>query len=117
MVKQQIIDLEKQLFKPVIRKDGQALSKLLADDYCEFSITGSIYNKSDVVKRMPLENPPYIKVEQFDCVQLSSDLYQVRYQAKTLQAGQTEFENSLRSSLWRANGDQWQLIFHQGTSA
>jgi hypothetical protein len=29
--------------------------------------------------------------------------------------GQRAPANSLRSSIWRRQGEQWQMVFHQGT--
>jgi hypothetical protein len=32
-----------------------------------------------------------------------------------LAIGQRSPANSLRSSVWRQQGEQWQMVFHQGT--
>jgi hypothetical protein len=47
---------------------------------------------------------------------LAADIILATYRAtKTEVDGQQSY--SLRSSIWRKNGDKWQMFFHQGTAA
>ncbi|MGG4219890.1 DUF4440 domain-containing protein [Paenibacillus jamilae] len=105
-----ILNLEKQLMHG--RKED--FGRLLADDYFEYGSSGKKYEKSMQISfldgKSSLSNIPYM-ITDFNIRLLSSDLVHATYCTKSIDTG----NKSLRSSIWKLNEEQWQMIFHQGT--
>ena len=99
--------LERSLLDFSVRQSTEQLSKLIADDFLEFGSSGKIYNKQDCIK--PDECPRKFVVSDFKINELSKDVTLATY--KTTEDGIA----SLRSSIWQRYGDEWKMIFHQGT--
>ena len=99
--------LERSLLDSSIRQSTEQLGKLIADDFLEFGSSGKIYNKQDCFK--PDEYPRKFVVSDFKIKELSKDVTLATY--KTTEDGIA----SLRSSIWQRYGDEWKMIFHQGT--
>ena len=99
--------LERSLLEPCVRSSTAQLNKLIADDFLEFGKSGKVYNKQDCIK--PDENLRKFAVNDFKIKELSKDVMLATY--KTTEDGIA----SLRSSIWKRYGDEWKMIFHQGT--
>ena len=99
--------LEQSLLSASVRQSTEQLNKLIADDFLEFGSSGKVYNKQDCIK--PDDIPRKFVVSDFKIKELSKDVTLATY--KTTENGVT----SLRSSIWQRYGDEWKLIFHQGT--
>lgn len=108
-------ELETSLLKPEVRSSREELDKLLADDFMEFGSSGNIYRKEDTLKNLPASSD---KVEfsmgDFKVRQLSENLVLATFKTEKTING-VEKITSLRSSIWKKVGDEWQLFFHQGT--
>ena len=102
-----IQELELSLLTPEVRQSPDQLNKLIAHDFIEFGSSGRIYNKQDCLK--PDAKPRKFIVSEFGVKELSKDVMLATY--KTIENG----EVSLRSSIWKRYGNDWQIIFHQGT--
>ncbi len=113
-IHEKIYELESSLLRPEIRESFDSLDKLLADDFIEFGSSGLVYNKSDILKRLPVTTD---KVEfimsDFSIKILAENIVLTTF--KTKRIINREILVSLRSSLWRKQDDSWQLLFHQGT--
>ncbi len=48
-----IYDLETSLLKPEIRSSIKDLDSLLADDFMEFGSSGKVYDKKNILERLP----------------------------------------------------------------
>jgi hypothetical protein len=48
-------ELEESLLKPEMRRDAEALSKLLADDFHELGASGQVYDKAVILAALPDE--------------------------------------------------------------
>ncbi|MGG1942287.1 DUF4440 domain-containing protein [Paenibacillus polymyxa] len=105
-----ILNLEKQLMH-ARREDFE---RLLADDYIEYGSSGRKYDKSMQITflkgKFPLDCIPFV-ITDFNIKVLSSDFVHVTYCTESIDTG----NKSLRSSIWKLNEGQWQMIFHQGT--
>ncbi|NEU28189.1 DUF4440 domain-containing protein [Paenibacillus polymyxa] len=105
-----ILNLEKQLMH-VQREDFE---RLLADDYLEYGSSGKKYDKSMqlsfLIGKSPLDYIPFV-ITDFNIRLLSSNIVHATYCTESIDAG----NKSLRSSIWKLNEGQWQLVFHQGT--
>lgn len=114
-IKQQLIALEQLLVQPATRLSAELLNHYLADDFYEIAATGRCFGKADVLERLPTETPPVITQQDFACRVLADGLAQLTYSA-TIQRPENDIPSySVRSSIWRFDGEKWQMIFHQGT--
>ena len=108
----QLRRLEEELHTACARTSARC-SQLLADEFIEFGSSGRIYGKADVIAAWQDEAPAGISVEEFRIEPLAPGVVLVAYRA--LRRGRPPVL-SLRSSIWRQQGDQWRMLFHQGTS-
>lgn len=84
------------------------------DDFVEFGVSGRIYDKKDVLGHLADEASFEMEAFDFQSVKLSADTVHLRF--KTRQKNREGSSSvSLRSSIWKNNGLQWQMFFHQGT--
>ncbi|MEO3880009.1 nuclear transport factor 2 family protein [Rheinheimera fenheensis] len=114
-IKQQLIELEQLLVQPATRLSAEMLNRHLADDFYEIAATGRCFGKADVLQRLPSETPPVITQQDFTCKVLSDGLAQLTYRAIIQRTQNDRPSYSVRSSIYRFNGEKWQMIFHQGT--
>ena len=110
-----IQDLELRLMTRYVRNDPSLASELLADEFVEFGSSGTVYDKPSVLAALAIDPTEGPEVVDFVVRLLGPDLVLATYRTvRRPIAGETERE-SLRSSVWRASGGRWQLVFHQGT--
>lgn len=107
---EEIYNLELLLLTPSVRQSTDQLRLLIADDFVEYGSSGRIYNKLDLLESLPEEKQECYAVEDFTSSELSKNVILATYKV-TIGTRQ-----SLRSSIWRHNGSNWQMIFHQGTN-
>jgi len=108
-------ELELELLKPEVRKDKKQLDQLLDDDFIEFTSTGLITDKKDVIKRLPKMETVQWKVQNIKIKKLSSDIVLITYKISKRKLKEKIAIWSLRSSIWINNNNNWQIVFHQGT--
>ncbi|MBX9620848.1 MAG: DUF4440 domain-containing protein [Alphaproteobacteria bacterium] len=108
-VRNKIYKLELSLLNSDTRRSPNNLGNLLADEFIEFGSSGKIYHKNDILKWLPLESPRQFVVEDFSALILVEDVVLATYKLTS------EAASSLRSSLWKFNGNEWKMVFHQGT--
>ena len=109
-MKQNIHQLELSLLSPSVRHSIEQLNQLIADNFIEFGSSGNVYNKNDLLEGLPLEKTKHYTVEDFRTMELSEHVVLVTYKVVI------NDRYSLRSSIWKLNGDVWQMVFHQGTN-
>lgn len=76
----------------------------------------AVFGKADVLTRLPTETPPEITQQDFNCRVLADGLAHLTYRATIQRAESDIVSYSLRSSIYRFDGEKWQMIFHQGTA-
>lgn len=112
-----IYDLETSLLKSEIRSSASDLDLLLADDFREFGSSGEIYDKKLIVERLPKDtqiSPVEFLVSDFQIKELAENIILATFKTdKTL--SDKSHVVALRTSIWRKNNNNWQMIFHQGT--
>lgn len=109
------MELEQLLVQSSTRLSVELLNRYLADDFYEIAATGRCFGKADVLERLPAETPPVISQQDFECRVLADGLAQLTYRA-TIQRPENDSPSySVRSSLYRFDGEKWQMVFHQGT--
>lgn len=112
-----IFQLENDLLKSEIRKSPEKISELLAEDFIEFTSSGSEYHykSGDVFQKQEDNSKLLWQITDFIIKQLSDDCILAIY--KVIKHNETN-ENkkySLRSSIWKSYCGKWKMIFHQGT--
>ena len=110
-----LIALERRLLEPEVRASRAELDHLLADDFLEFGASGVRFGKAEALARLPDEQHPEFTNQDFELRQLAPDVALLTYRATLRRPDDPAPRYSLRSSLWKKNGEQWQMVFHQGT--
>jgi len=113
-IKNLIYRLETDLLKPEVRASAEKLDELIAGDFIEYGSSGLVYNKTDILKRLPQGNSPAYTLSDFEMIVLSEEIVQTRFKTNRVNLDGTE-TSSLRTSLWRNTNNNWQMFFHQGT--
>jgi len=111
-------ELEESLLKPEIRRDAEALAKLLAEDFREVGASGRIYDKAEVLSSLPNEPAPEsYAISDFIATELDIYVAMLNYRLETRYPGGEAPRRTLRTSIWRLAEGGWQIFFHQGTPA
>jgi len=105
MLQDEILDLENRLLTPSVRGSAEALDRLIADQFVEFGSSGRLYTKRDVIARMLAAPSITVNIADFRVLAVSPDVALATYRTG----------KSLRSSVWRREGERWRIVFHQGT--
>ena len=105
----EIESLENKLLGSASRKSINTLDELLADDFKEFGKSGLVYNKQDILSRLPNEEPREFNAKYFEVKSLGGLAYLINF--RTLESG----IEVLRSSIWESIDGRLQMVFHQGT--
>lgn len=111
----EIIQLEKKLLDPSIRKSAEELNSLLSPGFIEFGTSGQIYNRKLIVERLAEEIASSVEALDFEGVFLAPDVVQLRFKTRRKNLDGT-ISASLRSSIWKRIHGRWQMFFHQGTA-
>ena len=111
----QLRELELRLLTPRIRQNRDAVSALLADEFCEFGSSGRIFDKQRILDALAKESATEISMTDFKTTILAPGIVLSTYRA--YRSGDTRGTSvaSLRSSIWMMRNERWQMVFHQGT--
>jgi hypothetical protein len=112
MIEDEIRALELSLATSPLRSSPEYLRNVVSDDFREFGTSGRIYGKSEAI--VALLNSPAPAANQgvapelvdFRVVEVAPGVALATYRTRL----------SLRSSIWRREGEAWRLYFHQGTA-
>jgi hypothetical protein len=114
-IAEQLLEYEKRLLDPVLRRTPERLAALLTDDFVEFAGSSRTYDKKQVLYQLGRQHPAQLTIEEFRIVELAAGIALVTYRARAESAEGKGERYSLRSSLWLQRGGNWQMLFHQGT--
>ncbi len=114
-IKDILKNLEEKLLKPKIRHSMKDLDSLLASEFREFASSGEIFNKVEVIASLIKEIPIERSLTEFNAMPLADEIVLVTYKVTKINASSNLQSNSLRSSIWRYEEGNWQMVFHQGT--
>ncbi|HET7541691.1 MAG TPA: DUF4440 domain-containing protein [Polyangiaceae bacterium] len=101
----EIRDCEEQLLTPAIRASQDELERLVSDQFVEYGSSGRVYDKQAVIAQMLSAPNISVAVSDFRVLELAAQVALATYRTGA----------SLRSSIWRREGEQWRIVFHQGT--
>jgi len=113
-----IEELEVALLQPEVRRSAKRINELLADDFIEFGMFGKKYTKKDFLELLPdSEEEKFERYEAsaFKTREIASGTVLLTYKASIEFLKTHEKLWTLRCSIWQKRGDNWQMIFHQGT--
>ncbi|KZL22197.1 nuclear transport factor 2 family protein [Pseudovibrio sp. WM33] len=104
-----LLPFENQLLDPTVRGSRKQLELLLHADFIEIGASGRMYDRAQVLAELPSEatDYPVRTIENFRLRKLSENLVQVFY---SIVENETQ-----RTSIWKLEGEQWSMIYHQGT--
>jgi FKBP-type peptidyl-prolyl cis-trans isomerase len=117
-IKQTVIDLERQWFDAIKRRDAAALNRLLAEDYTSTNQDGTVSDKAGILES--------IKSGDFQIEAVKVEDQQVRVYGNTaLVTGHATWSGSVRgkksaadirhSQLWVRRQGRWQAVSWQAT--
>lgn len=109
-----IYKLETDLLKSDIRASVEKLDELITDDFIEYGSSGLVYDKKNILERLPQGNSPTYSLSNFEMIILSEEIIQTRFKTDRMNLDETKM-SSLHTSLWRKTNNKWQMFFHQGT--
>jgi hypothetical protein len=114
-VTEELLELEKKLVDPELRRTPERLAPLLADEFIEFGSSGHAYDKKRILFLLRRQVPARLFIEEFRVLEISDSAALVTYRTCTESTRVTASRYSLRSSLWVLRDGGWQIMFHQGT--
>jgi hypothetical protein len=107
-------ELEESLLTNSLRKDAEKVSALLAEEFCEFGRSGTVYSKADILALLQDEEETRIVMRDFIYRSIAEGVALVTYRSERAEPD-GELIAALRSSLWLMRDGRWQMVFHQGT--
>jgi glyoxylase I family protein len=110
-----LFDLETQLHRQDVRADEAALRRLIAEEFFEFGVSGTVWTRDAIVEALRDESFSPREVTDFKVTMLAEGVVLVTYRGHRFATPQRPASDSLRSSIWRLRDGQWQMLFHQGT--
>jgi hypothetical protein len=113
---EELLELEKKLVDPELRRTPEKLAPLLAHDFIEFGSSGHAYDKQRILFLLRRQVPARLLIEEFRMIPLSDSAALVTYRAGSESSRTTVAHYTLRSSLWVLRHGAWQMLFHQGTN-
>jgi hypothetical protein len=91
------------------------MEAVLAADFHEIGASGVVHVRAEVIAPHggPIRSLPLMS---FTVSQIGGDIALARYRSTT-EDGDGSLRVSERASIWRREGSEWKLVFHQGTLA
>lgn len=110
-----LLELETRLLQPEVRSSEQTLLQLLAEDFVEFGASGIVWTRTAIIQVLAQEPHTQRSLSDFKLTPLSADTALVTYRSHRHATSGAPAAHALRSSIWKLNQGNWQLLFHQGT--
>ena len=111
-----LIELEISLHSPIVRKSRRRLETLLSNECLEIGASGKIYGKNEIIDALLEEKETNeIQATDFEFRELSPGIAQLIYKSKN-KLNDEKIRYTIRSSIWKLEGSQWRMVFHQGTA-
>lgn len=109
-----LFELEQRLAQVGRKLSAEEASSLIAEDFIEFGASGKVWSKAAMIAALSQSEPIQRIFKDFTVRELGASFCLVTYKVIGV-AGQPPLF-SLRSSIWRNNGETWQIVFHHGTN-
>lgn len=116
-ITQLILQREQSLLLPHSRKNTQLLDALLHDEFEEVGASGRFVDKQQAMQWLMRENDDFDwALTDFRLRVLSDEMVMANYIAVKRHRKSGTEKKSVRSSIWKKTGDNWAMIYHQGTA-
>lgn len=114
---QTIYALENDLLKPEIRNSPEKLQELLDENFIEYCASGKIYQykKGEIIEKSRIYAQEKWEIMDFSVHLVAENVISARYKLYKYNLEGQKPLISLRSSIWKFSGDNWKMMFHQGT--
>lgn len=106
-----LVALERELHDATVRKSPR-VAALLADSFFEFGSSGRLLSRAQILANLLAEMPAFVEAGDFKVNLLAPTVALVTY--RSVRKAEPPV-NTLRSSLWHLEGENWRMVFHQGT--
>jgi len=112
-----LIEQEMALHQYEIRKNKDAVIRLLHPNFKEVGKSGASYEYEEIVQSMSSEKLPSVNIhsQNYECIQLAPSVSLLLYQSVCIDKNGKKSHFTKRSSIWVFNGENWQIKYHQGT--
>jgi hypothetical protein len=91
--------------------------RMTADDFWEVGASGRRYSRTFVLdeleKRFATPHEDVWETSDFRCQKLAADVYLLTY--TLVQTIEAKKRRTQRSTIWRREGGDWNIVYHQGT--
>jgi hypothetical protein len=104
-----IKDLELELVRPETRKNVNRLDQLICDEFEEFSSSGRVFDKQDILDYLPKTETPVYYLNAFRFKAIYDGCILVKY------ITQVEGKRAHRSSIWVKVNGYWKILHHQSS--
>ncbi len=103
---------EKDFFNYNFCHDKEAFVSRIHDDFLEYGTSGIIYKKADTIIFLnSISEDRHFEISNFQCESLCHNAMIIHYISVNLDNN----KKALRTSIWKKDGADWKLYFHQGT--
>lgn len=108
--------LECELHAPSVRNNQLRLTELLDPDFLEHGRSGATYTRAEILKHLASDSEPTrIHAQEFKIQELAPTVVLLTYRSAHVSPSGALERPSNRSSIWRLDGANWRMVFHQGT--
>jgi glyoxylase I family protein len=114
-IEQELREREMSLLRADIRVHPERARELLAEEFCEFGSSGSVYSREETIELLTREDYGRCWMREFILTVPMRGVALVRYRAFQSPADGSPNRESLRSSVWVWRDERWLCVFHQGT--
>jgi ribonuclease HI len=106
--------LEEQLWRPSTRYSLEFMEAILAEEFVEVGASGVLYDRRAIIEAAPRSIVVEFPLPEFSVREVAPGVALVTY--RSVQANDDGSERcARRTSLWVRVGEDWRLVFHQGT--
>ena len=109
-IEKALLEAEKALTDPDVRRSPKRVEQLLHPDFTEIGSSGDVYRRREMIEMMTSETPGDVVMRDFCVRPLNQATVLVTYRSIG-----TSGKEARRSSIWVDEGSGWRLIHHQGT--
>jgi hypothetical protein len=106
---------EEALLDPLVRRDRERVTALLAEDFCEFGSSGRVWTREEILELLANGDYSPPSIADFKCDLIGEGVALVTYRTVRAEAETGLRSAALRSSLWTKKSGEWRVRFHQGT--
>lgn len=114
-LKQHLVEKEIALTTFGVRRNPDALTGLLSEEFREIGSRGNYFGLDAVLAHLPTQENWQCELTDIEARKVTDDVMMLVYFAEISSSDAPDGYRSRRSSVWRKEGESWKMVFHQGT--